>query len=276
MNTGSKFAGLRHAQLRKMSDAAVNLDIARQVVIGKLHNQREMLQTHTNEAPVFSRGRVAQSIGGISRMMEQARLTKSPDSLRGYEGSAGAGYWAAFKVLLKNDGLGFNGRKYHPAPDPVNALLSFGYSLLNKDVTAAVQLVGLDPYLGFFHVIDYGRPSLALDMMEEFRPVLVDPVVLGLANEGQISGSSFERTPNPKLPIRLTESATALVISRYEERIANRVMHADAGGQTSLRRVIELQVRRLSKVVLGQAKYYQPFVAGNGKGAGNAIVQKSS
>ena len=122
-------------------------------------------------------------------------------------------------------------------------------------------MVGLDPYLGFFHTIDYGRPSLALDMMEEFRPVLVDPLVLDLVNAGKITTASFERTADAKRPIRLTDPTADALIQRYEGRLSERVHHTDAGGQTTRRRTIELQVRRLAQLMLDKRKAYQPFLA---------------
>lgn len=259
VHTGSKFARLRHAQLRQMSDEAVTLAIARQVVVGKLHNQAALLQARLGQGSgVLAVQRASSS---IQAMLEQARKARNIDSLRGFEGKAGADYWAAFRVLLAVD-LGFKGRQYYPPPDPVNSLLSFGYSLLLKDVTAAVQLVGLDPYLGFFHTIDYGRPSLSLDMMEEFRPVLVDPAVLDMVNTGQVTAADFEKTGQTQQPVRLSEATTDKLIRQYEQRLQAQVFHADGGGQTSHRRVIELQVRRLARLVLGEAKGYQPFRVG--------------
>ncbi len=123
-----------------------------------------------------------------------------------------------------------------------------------------MQLVGLDPYLGFLHTIDYGRPSLALDMMEEFRPVLVDPLVLEMVNGGEVTAAGFERTADPRRPIRLTDATTDALIQRYEARLAMRAVHPDAGGQTAYRRIIELQVRRLARLILGKAKRYQPYL----------------
>ncbi len=257
MHTGSKFAKLRHAQLQKMSNEQITLAIARQVVVGKLHNQRELLAKSMGQAG--SPLQLQRAITGIGQMLEQARRSQVMDSLRGYEGKAGADYWAAFRTLLPNT-FGFQGRKYFPPPDPVNALLSFGYSLLLKDVTAAVQVVGLDPYLGFFHTIDYGRPSLALDLMEEFRPVLVDGVVLELVQAGQLTAADFEQTGQAQQPVRLKESSINTLIQRYEQRAGEKAAHPDAGGQTSLRRVIELQVRRLARLMLGQEKGYEPFL----------------
>jgi len=257
VHTGSKFARLRHAQLQKMSDEQVALAIARQVVAGKLHNQRIVLQKKmgnmANAAPV------QKAAAGIGRQIEQARKSKRIDSLRGYEGSAGAHYWAGFKAMLPHK-FGFAGRKYFPPPDPVNALLSFCYSLLLKDVTAAVQVVGLDPYLGFFHTIDYGRPSLALDMMEEFRPALADWVVLDILQGGKMTAADFEQTGRPKQPVRLKEQMIEVLIRHYEQRSNVKVRHSLAGGQTAYRRVIEWQVRRLARVVLGDVKQYKPFL----------------
>lgn len=265
IHTGSKFARLRVAQLRKMSDEAVNLTIAKQVVVGKLSNQRALLHHYLgvvakqDATAKDRRDRILRSSAGIGRLIQKATTATQADSLRGFEGSAGAHYWAAFRVLLTND-FGFQGRKYFPPPDPVNALLSFGYSLLLKDVSAAVQLVGLDPFLGFFHTIDYGRPSLSLDLMEEFRPVLVDKMVLKLVNEAQITANHFEQTANDKQPLRLTEPAIQQVIAAYETALNQSVPHLDAGGQTAQRRVIELQVRRLARVIQDQALQYEPFL----------------
>jgi CRISPR-associated protein Cas1 len=257
VHTGSKFAELRHNQLRKMNDESIALDIARQVVSGKLHNQATILAQKM--AGAAGPLQLQRAIKSIKQMQEQARSARSPDSLRGFEGKAGADYWQAFQSLLP-DTFGFAGRKYFPPPDPVNALLSFGYSLLLKDVSAAVQLVGLDPYLGFFHTIHYGRPSLALDMMEEFRPVLVDTIVLDIVQNGRMSDADFEQTGQAKQPVRMKERVMETLIQKYEQRINEKVPHAGAGGQTSQRRVIELQVRRLAKVILGQAKTYRPFL----------------
>lgn len=258
VHTGSKFAKLRHAQLQKMSSEAATLAIARQVVVGKLHNQRLLLEQRLADST--SPLQVQRAISGIGQMLEQARVIGSIDSLRGYEGKAGADYWGAFKSLLPTT-FGFQGRKYFPPPDPINGLLSFGYSLLLKDVTAAVQVVGLDPYLGFFHTIDYGRPSLALDMMEEHRPTVVDWIVLDLVRGGKMTGADFEQTGDPKQPVRLKEGLMTRLIEAYEERVNEKAAHPEAGGETSRRRIIELQVRRLARLMLGQEKSYQPFLA---------------
>jgi CRISPR-associated protein Cas1 len=257
MHTGSKFAELRHAQLRQMSDERVALSIARQVVTGKLINQRVVLQRRAAQGPPEARRRVQVALSGMKQMLDKARRGGTLDSLRGYEGKAGAYYFDAFKALLAQD-LGFSGRAYHPPPDPVNALLSFGYSLLLRDITASVQLVGLDPYLGFFHAIHHGRPSLSLDVMEEFRPIIVDSMALDLINNHRITEQDFVRTGQTKRPIHLSDGAVQAVIAAYEGRLETQVYHPLARGQTSYRRCLELQVRRLARVVLGKAKQYVP------------------
>lgn len=254
LHTGSKFAKLRHAQLKQMSREPVTLAIAKQVVLGKLYNQQELLTKYAAAG-----NGVTRAIDGIGRILGQASKSRNIDSLRGYEGSGGAHYWGAFKALLPNT-FGFAGRKYYPPPDPVNAMLSFGYSLLLKDVTAAVQVVGLDPYLGFFHTIDYGRPSLALDMMEEFRPILVDWIVLEMVRQGEITAADFEMTGRPKQPVRLTEGMIDKLIKQYEQQSGKKVPHVLAGGETSYRRVIELQTRRLARLVMGDVRNYEPFL----------------
>ncbi len=257
IHTGSKFAQLRHTQLKQLSNDDFMLGITRQVVLGKLHNQSKVLDLKMATTPSPLKLQKAMNI--IKQLRQRAAKVGSVDSLRGYEGSGAAAYWQAFKTLLPND-FGFQGRKYFPPPDAINGLLSFGYSLLLKDVTAAVQLVGLDPYLGFFHTIDYGRPSLALDMMEEFRPVVVDWVVIELVQAGELTTASFEETGNPKQPVRLKETIMTGLIQRYEQRLNQKLFHPDAGGKTSRRRVIELQVRRLAWLIRGQGKVYRPYL----------------
>lgn len=258
MAQNSRFAELRHTQLVKMSQAQVKLEIARAIVVGKLTNQRTILMRQLQKGR-DEQQRLSQAVRGIGQMIQGAQGASNVDSLRGFEGKAGAYYFGAWRVLMPK-GLQFTGRAYYPAPDPVNALLSFGYGLLTKEVTTAVQLVGLDPYLGFFHVISYGRPSLALDMMEEFRPILVDGMVLELLHQGQIKPSDFERTRNPKRPVQLGVRARDLVVRSYERRLQTRVLHRPTGQNTTYRRCIELQVRQVAQIVLGKPTGYQPMV----------------
>jgi CRISPR-associated protein Cas1 len=160
--------------------------------------------------------------------------------------------------LLQQD-LGFRGREYYPPPDPVNALLSFGYGMLRKDVTAGVHLVGLDLFLGFFHAIEDRRPSLALDIMEEFRPIIVDPMVLDIVNQRTLTDNDFERTRNRKRPLQLSDTACEVVVREYEKRINTQAHHPLAQQKTTYRRCFDLQARRLARVIQGKDQRYEPM-----------------
>ena len=308
----SRFAELRLRQLQVMSDAALNLRIAKQVVAGKVFNQVAFLETARQplrQAPAANASNTSQQLElGFAPQQQAARLRNATqsrpyttalrgmpemlvgsahaidaDSLRGYEGKAAAWYWPAFKLLLADD-MGFTHRMYYPPPDPVNALLSFGYALLQKDVMAAVQLVGLDPYLGFFHTVQYGRPSLALDLMEEWRPIVVDALVARLINWGQIRPRDFVkgkhseegdaskgneasgRNPDaaetrPARMLSLTDEAVKRVIQMYEGMLTTVMLHPRSGERTSYRRSLELQVRQLARVLKGEEPTYEPYLA---------------
>jgi CRISPR-associated protein Cas1 len=250
----SKFAQLRHAQLRLCDDDTRCLPIAAQIVAGKIANQRVVLQRRVQEDP-----RTAQALDGMLHMLHQAGKAGNLDQLRGYEGKAAAYYFDGIRTFFEPE-WGFKTREYYPPPDPANALLSFAYTLLLKDVEAKIQLVGLDPYLGFFHTLGYSRPSLALDVMEEFRPTLADIVVLNLVRGGQITLADFEWTNDPERPVRMSREAVDRVVEAYEQRLEDEVFHPLANGQTAYRRAIELQVRQMARIVRQEAQTYEPLV----------------
>lgn len=266
---GSKRARLRKQQLQRMGDPQIALELAKAVVDGKIHNQRVVLQRQarrTRSLPQRSQGlsanpadpqRFENALKQMMRMRKQALQAHNVDSLRGYEGKAAVYYFDAVRSLL-DPAWKFEKRVYYPPTDPFNALISFGYSLLLKDVVAAVNQVGFDQYLGFFHEIAYGRPSLALDIMEEWRPVVVDALALELINRGGLLPEQFRWTGNPKRPVELGEKGVALLLKSYGNRLESIIYHPDAGpgGQTSLRNAILLQVRQLARVVAdAQAGY---------------------
>ncbi len=256
----SKFAELRLKQLQVMSDEQKNLALARPVVVGKLTNQRFLVTRQSRETTNAEiRAQTSATIAGIVEMTARAQSATNIDSLRGFEGKAGAYYWRAFLMSIP-PGWGFKGRVYHPSTDPINALLSFGYTLLQKDVTAMVQLVGLDPYLGFFHAIHYGRPSLALDLMEEFRPLIVDSVVLNLVHHGIIRPVDFSKTQDADKPVLLADDAVERVIQAYEERVTTRLRYPLTGEQATYRRCFELQTRQMARVIKGEAAEYRAMI----------------
>ncbi|MEW5989257.1 MAG: CRISPR-associated endonuclease Cas1 [Chloroflexota bacterium] len=275
LHAGAKQAQLRRQQYRFMSDEAANLRLAKAIVDGKIHNQRVLLQRQTRRTPSLARpdeetatlanpAHFSQALAGMMQMHRAIPQADNLDTLRGYEGKAAAYYFAAIRSLLEPDWK-FEKRAFHPPPDPFNALLSFSYSLLQKDVEAAVNVVGLDAYLGCFHEIDAGRPSLALDLMEEWRPLIADALALELVNRHVLRPSDFTRTSNSQRPVELGEASMARVLQAYGARLEIKVHHplagGPAGGETSLRRAIELQARRLAHVVSGQTPTYEAMKA---------------
>jgi CRISPR-associated protein Cas1 len=253
VTTGSRFAQLRQAQLQLLSDQQATLVVAQTIVEGKLTNQSLLLR-QINTSPESQ-----QAVGSIQRAQKQVRTTKDLDTLRGYEGVAGAAYFGALKMLIPQE-WGFVKRSYHPPPDPVNALLSLGYTLLLKDTTAAVELVGLDPYMGFFHALEYGRPSLALDLMEPFRP-LIDGLVVQLILERHLTPQHFKSAVKDEKPtVVLAESALQQCLQAYEKRLSARVAHTPTETYTTYRRCMELQARELAQVILGKQKTFHPFL----------------
>lgn len=253
LSVGSKHAKLRLQQLRLCDDAQRSLKVAKQIVAGKVTNQRVVLQRRTG-----ADARLRQALDGMARMQAQSEASHDLDQLRGFEGKAAALYFEGIRSFFAPD-WGFRERAYFPPPDPANALLSFTYTLLLKDVETKLQLVGLDPYLGVFHALGYDRPGLALDVMEEFRPSIADLVVLNLVRGEKITLDDFERTNLPELPVRMTKAAMETVVQAYEARMADKIYHPLANGQTDYRRAIELQVRQMARVIEGQTADYPPL-----------------
>lgn len=247
----SKFAQLRFRQALMVNEPTAVLPMAREMVRGKLLNQVALVQEHTGHS-----GRRA--VEGIKKMIARLDRTKDLDVLRGLEGQGAATYFGAFRRLLRHD-MGFRKRVYYPPTDPVNAALSFGYTLLLNQLVGAVQVVGLDPYLGFFHVIDYGRPSLALDLEEEFRP-LVDRLVLNLINEQKLAARHFTRPAGKKRAVYLSDEGRPIFIEAYESLVNSHVVYPPSGKQNTWRRCFELQTRQVARIVLGKAKKYRAMV----------------
>jgi CRISPR-associated protein Cas1 len=179
-------------------------------------------------------------------------------SLLGCEGAGSAAYFGVFGQLLRCDWEhGFCKRTRRPPTDPVNALLSYGYVLLTSQVASVLASVGFDPYIGYLHASRYGKPALALDVMEEFRPVIVDSVVLTLLNNHQLEQKDFRQELGSTL---MTDAAKRLFLQKFEERMQETIKHPVFGYSVSYRRCIELQARLLGKYLTGEVERYRPFV----------------
>lgn len=266
-----KHSRLRHAQALSVSQEKLSFSIAKKIVEGKIHNQRVLAQRHTRKLSW-----AAGPLNTMSKMHSRVSGCRDLDELRGIEGTAAREYFHLLRGLIKKprdgDSWRFLKREYYPPPDPINALLSFGYTLLLNDLIAVCQIVGLDPDLGFFHALDYGKPSMALDLEEEFRAVIVDSVVLLAVNRPIIGLNDFRAADgyrseagengNTKQtqPVLLKDDARKKFITLYENRINEQVYHPASGGATTYRRVFELQAYQLASVILGKQTEYQPFL----------------
>ena len=175
--------------------------------------------------------------------------------LLGLEGSASAAYYSQLASLLKQP-WSFPGRVKRPPTDPVNALLSFGYTVLTNQVVSLIHSVGLDPGLGVLHQPGFGKPALALDLMEAFRPIIVDSVVITMINTGQIGLGDIDAELGA---YRLKDSARRAFIEKLEARLSEKVQHPLFGYQVSYRRCIELQARLFAKHAQGEIARYVPF-----------------
>ena len=251
----SKHSALRSQQVLVAADAGRALSLARAIVGGKLHNQGVVLRHYGRE--LGQQGQRA--LGTIRQQMSRAEQASTLDSLRGHEGSGAAAYFATWPALFDAERWGFRGRAYHPPPDPTNAMLSFGYTLLLNDAIGALYRIGLDPTIGFYHTIDYGRPSLGLDLEEEFRPVLVDRLVLRLLRQGAVQPSDFQRAEGGS-GIVMSDDARQLFLRCYEEQLGVKVRYHTLDLNLSYRQCIDKQAEHVARCILGQDEAYEPLL----------------
>lgn len=256
-STESPYGMLRARQLQVALDTARRLAVAKDVVRGKTLNQRTLLMRYQREKNLPALQRAIDACEGTLKQVEKA---EDLGQLLGLEGSMGNAYFSAFKELLGQD-LGFNARVRRPPTDPVNSLLSFGYTLLGYGMQSAVHIVGLDPFMGFLHAPERSRPNLALDLIEEFRAIIVDSIVLRAINTRAITQAHFRKgDADEPMAVLLTQAGMRAFIQMYEERVETRIMHPVTQQQVTYRRCFELQARQLARVVLGEAEAYRPFL----------------
>lgn len=246
---------LRREQFRRFGEEHIRLSLARSVVRAKILNQRTLLRRNAHG--------LDKSV--LKDLLDHARHTEqssSLESLLGIEGIAAKQYIKSFPLMLKVDKSPpgetlMSGRNRRPPRDPVNALLSLAYSLLQRDLYAALATVGLDPLLGFYHRIETGRPSLVLDMMEPFRTIISDSVVIRTLNTGEITWTDFyigEESCSLKSPGRKR------FFQAFERRMHETVTHPVFEYKLSYRRMLELEARFLSRYLMGELPEYRPIV----------------
>jgi CRISPR-associated protein Cas1 len=251
----SKNGILRRAQYAAAQSPERTLEFSKEFVRGKLYNLRAIMQRAAREGANTD---LTFPIYQLRATVKRLARARSIDEVRGIEGSGSAIYFQWFEKLIKTEGFSFPGRVRRPPTDPVNALLSFGYVLLQKDLQAVCNIVGFDPYIGYLHADRHGKPSLALDLMEEFRPVLVDSLVLRLINKRMIAQSDFEVTLGQVH--RMKKEALKVFLRAYEEKKRTEIKHPSFGYRTTYWRSLELQARVLAKVLLSELDHYVPFL----------------
>jgi CRISPR-associated protein Cas1 len=248
VGTDSKNVAVRIAQFKHFADDKFCLQTARGIVASKIKNCRTILRRNADSEQVLDQ---------LDRAAEQSERAQSLGALLGIEGTAARVYFGEFSTMLKADiSFAFDGRNRRPPRDPINALLSLAYALLTKDLTIAISAAGLDPMLGFYHQPRFGRPSLALDLMEEFRPIVADSVVVTAINTSEITSDDFVCVADA---VSLKPHARRRFIQAYERRLDALVTHPVFGYRISYRRVLEVQARLMTRVLLGEIANYPQF-----------------
>ncbi len=258
----TKNVTLRLNQYRIFSDPGKALDLARAAVRAKIANQRTLmmrsLRSRSDDDSVS--GSDEPAAREMAELLNRLDRVSDPAVLLGTEGQAAAVYFSQFQRMLKAPAPGstfdFKSRNRRPPKDPVNALLSFSYAMLLKDCFSALCAVGFDPYYGFFHVSRHGKPSLALDLMEEFRAVIADSVVLTLINNGYVTAADFVVWRNA---CQLTEGSRKRFFETYEQRKATIVTHPVFGYKMAYGRMLEVQARMLAAYIRGDIPNYTGF-----------------
>jgi CRISP-associated protein Cas1 len=265
----SKNSLLRREQYRAAFDAERSVALARQFVLGKLLNMRTWLMRMNRK---IEHPELEDAVKRIKQACDGARQATTVDQARGHEGDGSAAYFGVFDHLLRppNAGaddtispknglrLNFAKRVRRPPTDPVNSLLSFGYTLLANNMFSAVNVVGFDPFIGYLHAERYGRASLPLDLIEEFRPVIVDSVVVSAINKGELTIDDF--TQEMGGVVQLTPEGRKTFLRLYEGRKQSEFTHPVLNQKMTYQHCFEQQARFLAKTLTGELDEYPPLL----------------
>jgi|YelNatPaOPRAMG01_1025707.scaffolds.fasta_scaffold24392_2 CRISPR-associated protein Cas1 len=243
---------LRRAQTMARLDEGKCASLCASIVWGKVNNQKVLLQRHNRRKEVK---RVGQVVDFLNQCLEKLRDAVDVDEIRGMEGYSSAVYFSALRKLLPEE-MGFLLRTRKPPKDAVNAMMSLGYSLLLNNILGAVESVGLDPYQGYLHAHKYGKPSLALDLMEEWRPVVVDSLVLTLVNRRAFKTSDFVTEGDS---VRFEQDALRRFISYYNEAVYRRFQHPERKAPVTYLEAFHIQARRFARFIL-HGNPYRPLL----------------
>jgi CRISPR-associated protein Cas1 len=243
---------LRQQQYQRGSDPLFCLGLSKSFITGKVRNEGVIVSRLRRRNPA-----IQQEISNrIHQARKQIQHAQDLAELRGIEGKSARMYFLAFRQSLR-EGWQFGSRSHHPPKDEVNALLGLAYTLLCENMITALEVVGLDPYEGFFHADKYGRPALALDIMEEFRHVIADSVVLRLINKRILKPKDFQVKDKGYI---LKQHALSKFFIAYQHRIQTEITHPVYYKKLSYQKCFEVQARLLRKVIEGEEEVYKPFI----------------
>jgi CRISP-associated protein Cas1 len=252
---------LRRQQYRCMDLPERSSSIVHSIVLAKIANCRSVLQRGAREAASPpAAGRLDSAATRLAALARELRPVQPVAELRGYEGEAAHSYFSVFDDLIVGDKQAFTfcGRSRRPPLDSVNALLSFLYTLLTHDVASALETVGLDPAAGFLHVERPGRPSLALDLMEEFRPILADRLALTLINRRQVDASGFEKLDSGA--VVMDDATRKVVLAGYQKRKQEEIIHPFLQERVAFGIVPFVQANLLARHLRGDLEAYPSFL----------------
>ena len=250
---------LRRTQYKKQEEQDFRLEFARAVTAGKLHNQRILALRIKRRRKEIEEEPLDQ-IRQVEKSVEQAA---DLGVLRGLEGSGARAYFSVYRQAF-DPAWKFNSRNRRPPRDPVNSLLSLGYTFLGNALVTALELVGLDAYAGLFHEETYGRPALALDLLEEFRAPIVDSLVMGLINRRLLQEDDFEErmtADGKSRGVFLKENGFKVFLREFSDRLESEIHIPGIKKPLSYRKILEIQARRLEHLLMGKADVYRPFAA---------------
>lgn len=264
---------LRVAQFERLRDPVAALGFARAVVAGKIANQRALLLRAQREHGLQE---LATALASLRRLQEAVDIAPDLEVARGFEGQASALYFGQLGACVRNPAFAFAGRTRRPPRDPINAMLSFGYTMLANLVESAVLRAGLDPMLGALHAPDYGRPSLVLDLMEEFRPVLVDALTLRLVNRREVVPEDFEQPPDEveavwadghggeegesTSAVWLGETGRRVFFRAWSRRLQETHFYPPRRQRLTFEEIVQQQVYLLARTLRGEEEGYRAFV----------------
>lgn len=254
---------LRKAQFEAMGDPVAALNLARNIVAGKLRNSRTVLQRGAREAKADDdRTALAAAVVKFEASQRAVNVAADLDALRGVEGEAARTYFAAINHLIRADAraaFAIDGRSRRPPRDRFNALLSYLYTLLTHECRSALETVGLDPQVGFLHVLRPGRPALALDLVEEFRSVLADRMALTLVNREQLKADDFRVTEGGA--VLMADDARRTVSVAWQEKKQETLTHPLLDTEIPIGLLPQIQARLLARTLRGETEAYLPFPA---------------